>query len=131
VGSWLGSPVNFCSTSLTARVGKETLEERARSAAQLCRRIETLKLARRVGVKFRSAKSAIMEQQQKERRREFARCPSPRTAARGNQREFTMPRGGHADVNWFVRAARVVPVIAGAALVGGLIGGFAMFAAAV
>jgi hypothetical protein len=54
-----------------------------------------------------------------------------RTAARGNQREFTMPRGGHADVNWFVRAARVVPVIAGAALVGGMIGGFAMFAAAV
>jgi hypothetical protein len=72
-------------------------------------------------VKFRSAKSAIMEQQQKERRREFARCPSRRTAARGNQREFTMPRGGHADVNWFVSAARVVPVIAG----------FAMFAAAI
>jgi hypothetical protein len=39
-----------------------------------------------------------------------------------------MPRGGYADVNWFVRAARVVPVIAGAALVGGMIGGFAMFA---
>jgi hypothetical protein len=97
VGSWLGSPVNFCSTSLTARVGKETLEERARSAAQLCRRIETVKLARRVGVKFRSAKSAIMEQQQKVA----------------------------------VRAARVVPVIAGAALVFDMIGGFAMFAAAV
>jgi len=32
-----------------------------------------------------------------------------------------MPRGGHADVNWFVSAARVVPVIAG----------FAMFAAAI
>jgi hypothetical protein len=39
-----------------------------------------------------------------------------------------MPRGGYADVNWFVRAARVLPVIAGAALVGGMIGGFAMFA---
>lgn len=39
-----------------------------------------------------------------------------------------MPRGGYADVNWFVRAARVVPVIAGAALIGGMIGGFAMFA---
>ncbi len=39
-----------------------------------------------------------------------------------------MPRGGYADVNWFIRAARVVPVIAGAALVGGMIGGFAMFA---
>jgi hypothetical protein len=39
-----------------------------------------------------------------------------------------MPRGGYADVNWFVRAARGVPVIAGAALVGGMIGGFAMFA---
>jgi hypothetical protein len=37
-------------------------------------------------------------------------------------------RGGYSDVNWFVRAARVVPVIAGAALVGGMIGGFAMFA---
>src|SRR5215471_5911155 len=32
------------------------------------------------------------------------------------------------DVNWFVRATRVAPVIAGAALVGGMIGGFAMFA---
>ena len=42
-----------------------------------------------------------------------------------------MPRGGYADVNWFVRAARVVPVIAGAALVFDMIGGFAMFAAAV
>lgn len=39
-----------------------------------------------------------------------------------------MPRGGYIDVNWFVRAARVMPVIAGAALVGGMIGGFAMFA---
>jgi len=37
-------------------------------------------------------------------------------------------RAGYADVNWFVRAARVAPVIAGAALVGGMIGGFAMFA---
>jgi hypothetical protein len=65
-------------------------------------------------VKFRSAKSAIMEQQEKERRREFARCPSPRTAARGNQREFTMPRGGHADVNcsselrWLCRLSPVL-----------------------
>jgi hypothetical protein len=49
----------------------------------------------------------------------------------GNRREFTMPlRGysGYSDVNWFVRALRIVPVIAGAALVGGMIGGFAMFA---
>jgi hypothetical protein len=37
-------------------------------------------------------------------------------------------RGGYSDVNWFVRAARVAPVIAGAALLGGMIGGFAMFA---
>jgi len=37
-------------------------------------------------------------------------------------------RGGYSDVNWFVRATRVAPVIAGAALVGGMIGGFAMFA---
>jgi hypothetical protein len=36
--------------------------------------------------------------------------------------------GGYSDVNWFVRAARVAPVIAGAALLGGMIGGFAMFA---
>ena len=37
-------------------------------------------------------------------------------------------RSGYSDVNWFLRAARVVPVIAGAALLGGMIGGFAMFA---
>src|SRR4029077_6519682 len=41
-------------------------------------------------------------------------------------------RNGYSDVNWFLRATRratrVVPVIAGAALVGGMIGGFAMFA---
>jgi hypothetical protein len=41
-------------------------------------------------------------------------------------------RSGYSDVNWFLRATRratrVVPVIAGAALVGGMIGGFAMFA---
>jgi len=37
-------------------------------------------------------------------------------------------RGGYSDVNWFVRAARIAPVIAGAALLGGMIGGFAMFA---
>jgi hypothetical protein len=42
-------------------------------------------------------------------------------------RKFTM-RGGYSDVNWFVRAARALPVIAGAALVGAMIGGFAMFA---
>jgi hypothetical protein len=40
-------------------------------------------------------------------------------------------RSGHFDVSWFLRAARLVPVIAGAALLGGMIGGFAMFAAAV
>jgi hypothetical protein len=39
-----------------------------------------------------------------------------------------MPRAGFSDVNWFVRAVRVVPVIAGAALVGGMIGGFAIYA---
>jgi hypothetical protein len=39
-----------------------------------------------------------------------------------------MPRAGYVDVNWFVRAVRVVPVIAGAALVGGMIGGFAIYA---
>jgi len=37
-------------------------------------------------------------------------------------------RSGYSDVSWFLRAARVVPVIAGAALLGGMIGGFAMFA---
>jgi len=37
-------------------------------------------------------------------------------------------RSGYSDVNWFLRAARVVPVIAGAALLGGMIGGFAIFA---
>src|SRR5215471_7307392 len=42
-------------------------------------------------------------------------------------RAFAM-RGGYSDVNWFVRATRVAPVNAGAALVGGMIGGFAMFA---
>jgi len=36
--------------------------------------------------------------------------------------------GGYSDVNWFLRAARLAPVIAGAALLGGMIGGFAMFA---
>jgi hypothetical protein len=35
-------------------------------------------------------------------------------------------RSGRSDVSWFLRAARVVPVIAG--LLGGMIGGFAMFA---
>jgi len=37
-------------------------------------------------------------------------------------------RSGYSNVGWFLRAARVVPVIAGAALLGGMIGGFAMFA---
>jgi hypothetical protein len=37
-------------------------------------------------------------------------------------------RSGRSDLSWFLRAARVVPVIAGAALLGGMIGGFAMFA---
>lgn len=71
-----------------------------------------------------------MEQQREERRREFARCPSLRNdGARGTEgssaNEFTM-RAGYSDVNWFLRAARVVPVIAAAALLGGMIGGFAM-----
>jgi hypothetical protein len=35
---------------------------------------------------------------------------------------------GYFDLRWLLRVARVVPVIAGAALVGGVIGGFAMFA---
>jgi hypothetical protein len=35
---------------------------------------------------------------------------------------------GYSDVNWFVRVLRAVPVIAGAALLGAMIGGFAMFA---
>jgi hypothetical protein len=69
-----------------------------------------------------------MEQQQEERRREFARCPSLRTMAHGELKEFAMPRGGYSDVSWFLRVARVAPVIAGAALLGGMIGGFAMFA---
>ena len=37
-------------------------------------------------------------------------------------------RSGRSDLSWFLRAARVVPVIAGAALLGGMIGGFAIFA---
>ncbi len=36
--------------------------------------------------------------------------------------------GYFSDTSWFVRAVRAVPVIAGAALLGGLIGGFAVFA---
>ncbi len=42
-----------------------------------------------------------------------------------------MPRSDYSDysdVSWFFRALRVVPVIAGAALLGGMIGGFAVFA---
>ena len=39
-----------------------------------------------------------------------------------------MARSFYPDVNWFLRATRVVPVIAGTALLGGMIGGFAMFA---
>ena len=37
-------------------------------------------------------------------------------------------RSGRSDLSWFLRAARAVPVIAGAALLGGMIGGFAIFA---
>jgi len=37
-------------------------------------------------------------------------------------------RSGYFDLSWFLRAARVLPVIAGAALLGGLVGGFAVFA---
>jgi hypothetical protein len=37
-------------------------------------------------------------------------------------------RSGRSDVSWFLRAVRVVPVIAGAALLGGMIGGFAIYA---
>jgi hypothetical protein len=37
-------------------------------------------------------------------------------------------RSGYSDVSWFFRAMRVVPVIAGAALLGGMIGGFAIYA---
>ena len=36
-------------------------------------------------------------------------------------------RSGYSDVSWFIRVVRVVLVIAGAALLGGMIGGFAMF----
>jgi hypothetical protein len=57
--------------------------------------------------------------------------PLASAKAHGNQgssaKEFAM-RSGRSDVSWFLRAARVVPVIAGAALLGGMIGGFAMFA---
>jgi hypothetical protein len=57
--------------------------------------------------------------------------PFASAKAHGNQgnsaKEFAM-RSGRSDVSWFLRAARVVPVIAGAALLGGMIGGFAMFA---
>ena len=37
-------------------------------------------------------------------------------------------RSGYSDVSWLLRAARVLPVIVGAALLGGMIGGFAVFA---
>ena len=37
-------------------------------------------------------------------------------------------RSGYFDLSWFLRAARVLPVIAGAALLGGMVGGFAVFA---
>ena len=39
-------------------------------------------------------------------------------------------RSGYFDLSWFLRAARVLPVIAGAALLGGMVGGFAVFAIA-
>jgi hypothetical protein len=39
-----------------------------------------------------------------------------------------MPLTGYPDVNWFMRAARVLPAVAVAALVGGLIGGFSIYA---
>jgi hypothetical protein len=42
------------------------------------------------------------------------------------RQEFAM-RSGYSNFSWLIRAARVVPVIAAAALVGGMIGGFAMF----
>jgi hypothetical protein len=35
---------------------------------------------------------------------------------------------GYSDTSWFLRALRAVPVIAGAALIGGVVGGFAVFA---
>jgi hypothetical protein len=59
---------------------------------------------------------------------------SPRSSLPSSRREnpkgkSTM-RGGYSDsdVGWFLRAARALPVIAGAALLGGMIGGFAVFA---
>jgi hypothetical protein len=58
-------------------------------------------------------------------------APDFRRKPHGNRREFgkeCIMRSGYSDLNWFLRAARVVPVIAGAALLGGMIGGFAMFA---
>jgi hypothetical protein len=39
-----------------------------------------------------------------------------------------MPHGLYPDTNRFLRAVRVLPVLAGAALIGGMIGGFAVFA---
>lgn len=39
-----------------------------------------------------------------------------------------MPLGGYSNASWFLRAVRVLSVIAFAASVGGLIGGFAIYA---
>jgi hypothetical protein len=55
-----------------------------------------------------------------------------RTRAHGEPKELRqgsfIMRSGYSDVSWLLRAARVLPVIVGAALLGGMIGGFAVFA---
>src|SRR5438046_2440396 len=39
-----------------------------------------------------------------------------------------MPLADYPDLSWFIRAVRVLPVVAVAATVGGIIGGFTVFA---
>ena len=39
-----------------------------------------------------------------------------------------MPLADYPDLSWLIRAVRVLPVVAVAALVGGIIGGFTVFA---
>jgi hypothetical protein len=86
----------------------------------------------RQGAEFRAAKTQGWDKLEQRTERNGARNSRVglrfEFAARGEPRSSFTMRNGYSDVNWFVRAVRVVPVIAGAALLGGMIGGFAMFA---
>ena len=68
--------------------------------------------------------------QKEERRIEVTRCL--RSWEMGNHWELAkgivMPLADYPDLSWLIRAVRVLPVVAVAALVGGIIGGFTVFA---